>query len=508
MSYEPPEGNQVGLELGPAYTPPEGNQVGLELAPGASPPFTCNYIPPIGNQVDFDLDGESYIPPQTPNVNFSIDCGGTEPTLDVDVNGSVGLGVIEVEGSLEAPQTITGSVEIGVIEVEGNLEVLQPFVVTGNAELDPIAVEGFIGVTLSISGEAELDPITVEGSLDVSPVINGYNVQTGEITGSSEIERGNRILFSNMRAGNIITVGAVNISTDVLPSEVSLGEIQVTSLVLEAAVVLPSDVQIGDIVSNRNRVWVGYERAPKIREAYEISNNRFMDIPSYPEEANYPVLIGTTDFDLDGKEIKSGTLEFKLEYDHDRRDIDEITVWVLNSNGIAFKDKARIIGKRELGVMTDHVLYDPFRNHLSARIPVHCINDKDAEFYLEIKYAPDRIDTLNFRKEEKHIIPFQAHFDNRVPYLNIADSIPEINGNAGNQSFKQEYVSNTRIFESFEDISNCHAQAGVHNKRVEFDFLTRIFLDQQQSLGITSANAGNTKFEFEYVDLHAGQIGG
>jgi hypothetical protein len=46
MSYEPPEGDQVGLELGPAYTPPDGNKVGLELATGALPPGDDQYLFP------------------------------------------------------------------------------------------------------------------------------------------------------------------------------------------------------------------------------------------------------------------------------------------------------------------------------------------------------------------------------------------------------------------------------------------------------------------------------
>jgi hypothetical protein len=46
MSYEPPEGDQVGLELGPAYTPPDGNKVGLELATGAPPPGDDQYLFP------------------------------------------------------------------------------------------------------------------------------------------------------------------------------------------------------------------------------------------------------------------------------------------------------------------------------------------------------------------------------------------------------------------------------------------------------------------------------
>jgi len=465
-SYNPPIAQFVNFDLdaiGGLYSAPLGDSIGFSYPQSA-------YAAPQGDEVTYQYASTEYLVPTSPQVNFDLTCGVGTADI-VWVIGSSGIGWIESEG-----YTI--------------LDVL----VSSNNTFELVASIGTLDIPMAIGGAGTVGPITAYG----------YG------------ERGVRILPTFARLNQIVSEGGVIVLPAVI-GDAHIGEIE--SVTVSPGVVLVQgsfttmEFSQGIIVS-RGRIIHGFPTAPIFREIYELSNQRTVEIKAYPEDCNYPIYIGDTWIDKEDKNLRIGTIDFALSFDHDARDIDEINVWVQNPNGEMYRDRARIATYVN-GQYTDHVLLRPFRDTNILHIPVHCVSDKDNQFFLEIVYRQDTQQVLVHQKEERYWIAFQPHMDNRMPYANIADQSSSVTGNAGNVMFSSVYDEIGQIFEPYEDsefkgISPNFGRYLFTNSSDEFG---RIFLTLEDGDSVETHKSGcqSTPFPFfSYIsdDLGSIQIGG
>lgn len=473
MAYIPPEYNQINVSWLNAseYTPPTSNALDVSWFSG----LQCGYIPPVGDGILLILGDNDYLAPSGGNIVFNIVCGDEGPAV---------------------PEVV----------VSGNL------LVSNWSFQSAFSFYNWI----DISGTPTID----NGSMvaEIAVAIAGFGAFTSEpIISNAQVDRGNRIR-STARFAAIVSDGLISIDPRFEPITVPLGEISISSQITAAVIGCFANMEFSDNIRwNRGRVLFGYPEPPEFRQIYELSNQQSQLVPAYPEGCNYAIQLFSTRTDKNDVPIRTGTLRFELNFDHDSRDIDQIDVWVEDVNGVQTRDKARIINYPG-GDYTHHILYDPYKSTGQLRIPVHCVNDRNKEFFLDVIYTQNTQDVKVYRKDEHYRIDFQSHFEENYnqSYANLSDHEVHPSGREGPNLFTPAYEWQGQITYIVPDdvwIEKMGPNATpFYWNNFAYDYLTQTFAPILEDVWIEksgfNAPSFNTLFSYIYDDLYSGQIGG
>ena len=444
-----------------------------------------------------------------------------------------------VNGDLKLNMTLKGVAEHHEPrEAYGDIQF--PFVGVGEALFVPVVQDSNIPFELTLEGDAnfqivevqpsnlKFDDVTIQGvaTYNIVPTGSGRLVLDLPMQGDAlyvdlPTAWGDLQLDITMQAGSNTTPGAHvywtnldlkmqvegNAVTPILveESDIQIGDIIIDSTVIAAAIEMASDVHIGEIVFNRGWVEFGDPIPPVIREIYEASNVRSGAIPEYPVEAKYPIYVPTTDYSITDVQLRRGTLDYTLEFNFDAMQVEKVVVWIMDENGNAVIDQ---VAKWLHGDVKNHVLNKPFKYVLS--IPVHCVNDKKYEFYLEVVYDEgDHGDTVT-RPRKSFFVPFQAHFDNRDPYFNATDRATSLDAiYDSNLMLQTEFTDFSPNTYAFEESEKCHLSNGLNFDTISGQYyeLTQIEWKVSET-GNTGFGVNHNEFAHKYYELDIGQIGG
>jgi len=374
---------------------------------------------------------------------------------------------------------------------------------------------------VEISGESKFEVIHSDSSVFVVTFVSG-NIVLVNLESSSVIDRGNWTRSNARIRSPVVSYGYAEMTPIVFSATNDIGDMKISSksgLITVAVYELGQKLQFSDAISHlRGRVIFGYPKANIIRQVYEVSNNRSIVIPNVPEDPAYAIFLTTTDFNLTDEELRRGTVDMNFSFDHDLKDIVKISVWIQTPSGSVQLDRMKIFDYP--GGKTDpHILYEPFKNTSAFRIPIHCISKKENQFYIEVEYKNADSSEIDKRsrvmlEKENYIIPFQAHFDNRNPYANIADH-SFVNGPQSSSNtyslINSEFITakyctpdtdRNPLMNSSGNPLSCFTQ--------QYDLITRIFYIGEDLYKIPGPGGGNpnTYFIQEYTDLSPIQIGG
>ena len=253
-------------------------------------------------------------------------------------------------------------------------------------------------------------------------------------------------------------------------------------------------------LTGRTEFGLGDEE--RIDQIYEVSTSRSMDIPVISPDPRYAVKLNTTDFNLTETELRRGTTVFEFRFDYDYPDIKQIKVWLETEDGRYTLDTMRWADRR-FNTRAPHILSAPIR----ATVPVHCISKKSNQFVLELEFTEEG-QSRTHRPSETYLIPFQAHFDNRNPHINIADHEALLGYGSETTTLIAETDSLQVVRYVYDDI----LEAGPYGSRcttimTEYDELKITTLVYEDALW-PRLFGGDTYLNVEYVDLSNINIGG
>lgn len=454
------------------------------------------------------------------------------------INGLVKTGDIQSDGRANQGNTVEGRSSLS-IEGEGALEVRWfGMVEEGNFNTPDINVSGRVDhyrevkvteTTLSFkpnavasSGRAEHYqevrvagdvPIVIDsvGFVDAINLVRGVNDQ-GQIESAGDAEFTKpkdglelRYVYGWIRHGSdrITSQGRI-VEVENVEGFSTLGDITSSSGVIASYVeVMESSLAFRDSISfltGRTEFGLGDEE--RIDQIYEVSTSRSMDIPVISPDPRYAVKLNTTDFNLTETELRRGTTVFEFRFDYDYPDIKQIKVWLETEDGRYTLDTMRWADRR-FNTRAPHILSAPIR----AVVPVHCISKKSNQFVLELEFT-DEGQARHLRPSESYLIPFQAHFDNRNPYINIADHEALL----GYGSETTTMIAETDSLQVVRYIYDDMLDGGPYGSRcttimTEYDELKLTTLVYEDELW-PRLHSGNTYLNVEYVDLSNINIGG
>lgn len=454
------------------------------------------------------------------------------------INGLVKTGDIQSEGRANQGNTVEGRSSLS-IEGEGALEVRWFGMVEDDSFSTPdIATSGRADhyrevkvseTTLSIrpntiasSGRADYyqevrvtgnTPIIIDsvGFVDVINLVRGINDQgVIESVGEAEFTKPKdglelRYVYGWVRHGSDrITSQGLIVEVENVEGFSTLGDITSSSGVIASYVeVVDSTLTFRDSISFlTGRTEFGLGDGERIDQIYEVSKSRSMDIPVISPDPRYAVKLNTTDFNLTETELRRGTTVFEFRFDYDYPDIKQIKVWLETEDGRYTLDTMRWADRR-FNTRAPHILSAPIR----ATVPVHCISKKSNQFVLELEFTEEG-QSRTHRPSETYLIPFQAHFDNRNPYVNIADHEALLGYGSETTTIIAETDGLQVVRYVYDDI----LEAAPYGSRcatimTEFDELKLTTLVYEDELW-PRLFGGNTYLNVEYVDLSNINIGG
>lgn len=454
------------------------------------------------------------------------------------INGLVKTGNIQSEGRANQGNTVEGRSSLS-IEGEGALEVRWFGMVeegtfptpdiTSSGRVDHYREVKVSETTLSIrpntitsSGRAEHYqevrvsgdvPIVIDsvGFVDAINLVRGINDQ-GQIESAGEAEFTKpkdglelRYVHGWIRHGpdRINSNGRI-VEVENVEGRSLIGDITSSSGIIASYVeVMDSSMRFSDGISFlTGRTDFGFGDEERIDQIYEVSTSRSMDIPLISPDPRYAVKLNTTDFNLTETELRRGTAVFEFRFDYDYPDIKQIKVWLETEDGRYTLDTMRWADRR-FNIRAPHILSAPIR----AVVPVHCISKKSNQFVLELEFT-DEGQARYLRPSESYLIPFQAHFDNRNPYINIADHEALLGYGTETTTLIAETDSIQVVRYDYDDI----LEASPYGSRcttvmTEFDELKLTTLVYEDELW-PRLFGGNTYLNVEYIDLSNINIGG
>lgn len=428
-------------------------------------------------------------------------------SLSIEGEGAVEVrwfGMVE-EGGFSTPDiTSTGqAIHYREVRVADSTLTIRPNIITsrGRAEhYQEVAVTGDVPFVIESSGRAE-----------AVNLVRGINDQgVIESVGEAEFTKPKdglelRYVFGWIRHGSdqitsqgrIVEVAAVEGSS-------TLGGITSSSGVIASYVeVLDSNLRFSDGISFlTGRVDYGFGDGERIDQIYEVSTSRSMDIPLISPDPRYAVKLNTTDFNLTETELRRGTTVFEFRFVYDYPDIKQIKVWLETEDGRYTLDTMRWTDRR-FNNKAPHILSAPIR----AVVPVHCISKKSNQFVLELEFT-DEGQARYLRPSESYLIPFQAHFDNRNPYINIADHEALL----GYGSETTTLIAETDSLQVVRYVYDDMLDGGPYGSRcttfmTEYDELKLTTLVYEDEFW-PRLHSGNTYLNVEYVNLSNINIGG
>lgn len=430
-----------------------------------------------------------------------------DSTLSIEGEGAVEVrwfGMVE-DGSFPTPDiTSTGqAIHYREVRVVDGVLTVRPNTITssGIAEhYQEVTVTGDVPFVIESSGHAEA--VNLVRGINDQGVIESVG-EAGFTKPKDGLEL--RYVFGWIRHGSdqITSQGRIDEVAAVEGSS-TLGDITSSSGVIASYVeVLDSNLRFSDGISFlTGRVDYGFGDGERIDQIYEVSTSRSMDIPLISPDPRYAVKLNTTDFNLTETELRRGTAVFEFRFDYDYPDIKQIKVWLETEDGSHTLDTMRWADRR-FNTRAPHILSAPIR----AVVPVHCISKKSNQFVLELEFT-DEGQARYHRPSESYLIPFQAHFDNRNPYINIADHEALLGYGSETTTLIAETDSLQVVRYVYDDMldggpygSRCTA---VMTEYDELKLTTLVYEDEFWP----RLHSGNTYLNVEYVDLSNINIGG
>lgn len=428
-------------------------------------------------------------------------------SLSIEGEGAVEVrwfGMVE-EGGFSTPDiTSTGqAIHYREVRVADRTLTIRPNIITSSGKAEHYAA-------VTVTGDVPF-VIDSDGRAEAINLVRGINDQgVIESTGEAEFTKPKdglelRYVFGWIRHGSdqitsqgrIVEVAAVEGSS-------TLGVITSTSGAIASYVeVLDSTIRFHDSISFLSgRVDYGFGDGERIDQIYEVSTSRSMDIPLISPDPRYAVKLNTTDFNLTETELRRGTTVFEFRFDYDYPDIKQIKVWLETEDGRYTLDTMRWTDRR-FNNKAPHILSAPIR----AVVPVHCISKKSNQFVLELEFT-DEGQARYLRPSESYLIPFQAHFDNRNPYVNIADHEALL----GYGSETTTLIAETDGLQVVRYVYDDMLEGGPYGSRcttimTEYDELKLTTLVYEDEFW-PRLHSGNTYLNVEYVDLSIINIGG
>lgn len=430
-----------------------------------------------------------------------------DSTLSIEGEGAVEVrwfGMVE-EGSFHTTDiTSTGqAIHYREVRVVDSILTIRPNTITssGRAEhYQEVTVTGDVPFVIDSSGHAEAVNL-VRGINDQSIIESVGEAEFTKPKDGLEL----RYVFGWIRHGSdkITSQGRI-VEVASVEGSSTLGDITSSSGVIASYVeVLDSNLRFSDGISFlTGRVDYGFGDGEHIDQIYEVSTSRSMDIPLISPDPRYAVKLNTTDFNLTETELRRGTTVFEFRFDYDYPDIKQIKVWLETEDGRYTLDTMRWTDRR-FNNKAPHILSAPIR----AVVPVHCISKKSNQFVLELEFT-DGGQARYHRPSESYLIPFQAHFDNRNPYINIADHEALL----GYGSETTTMIAETDSLQVARYVYDDMLDGGPYGSRcttvmAEYDELKLTTLVYEDELW-SRLHSGNTYLNVEYVDLSNINIGG
>lgn len=454
------------------------------------------------------------------------------------INGAVKTGVITSTGGANQGNTVEGRSSLS-IEGEGALEVrwfgmveehtfsTDDITATGRADFysEVKVADGTLSIrpnTITGSGKADhYQEVRVTGAvpiiIDSVGFVDNINLVRG-IDDKGQIESAGEAEFTKPKdglelryvhgwirhgSGKIVSKGRI-FEVENVEGRSLIGDITSSSGIIASYVeVMDSSMAFRDGISFlTGRTDFGFGDEERIDQIYEVSKSRSMDIPLISPNPRYAVKLNTTDFNLTETELRRGTTVFEFRFDYDYPDIKQIKVCLETEDGRYTLDTMRWADRR-FNTRAPHILSAPIR----AVVPVHCISKKSNQFVLELEFT-DEGQARYHRPSESYLIPFQAHFDNRNPYINIADHVELL----GYGSETTTLITETDSLQVVRYVYDDMLDGGPYGSRcttfmTEYDELkltTLVYEDEFWS----KLHSGNTYLNVEYVDLSNINIGG
>lgn len=428
-------------------------------------------------------------------------------SLSIEGEGAVEVrwfGMVE-EGGFSTPDiTSTGqAIHYREVRVADSTLTIRPNIITSSGKAEhyqEVTVTGDVPFVIDSDGRAEAINL-VRGINDQGVIESAGEAEFTKPKDGLEL----RYVFGWIRHGSdqitsqgrIVEVAAVEGSS-------TLGDITSSSGVIASYVeVLDSTIRFHDSISFLSgRVDYGFGDGERIDQIYEVSTSRSMDIPLISPDPRYAVKLNTTDFNLTETELRRGTTVFEFRFDYDYPDIKQIKVWLDTEDGRHTLDTMRWSDRR-FNNKAPHILSAPIR----AVVPVHCISKKSNQFVLELEFT-DEGQARYLRPSESYLIPFQAHFDNRNPYVNIADHEALL----GYGSETTTLIAETDSLQVVRYVYDDMLDGGPYGSRCttvmaeyyELKLKTLVYEDEFWP----RLHSGNTYLNVEYVDLSNINIGG
>lgn len=454
------------------------------------------------------------------------------------INGAVKTGDITSTGRANQGNTVEGRSSLS-IEGEGALEVrwfgmveehtfsTDDITATGRADFysEVKVADGTLSIrpnTITGSGKADhYQEVRVTGAvpiiIDSVGFVDNINLVRG-IDDKGQIESAGEAEFTKPKDGlelryvhgwirhgsdKIVSNGRI-VEVENVEGRSLIGDITSSSGIIASYVeVMDSSMAFRDGISFlTGRTDFGFGDEERIDQIYEVSKSRSMDIPLISPDPRYAVKLNTTDFNLTETELRRGTTVFEFRFDYDYPDIKQIKVWLETEDGRYTLDTMRWADRR-FNTRAPHILSAPIR----AVVPVHCISKKSNQFVLELEFT-DEGQARYLRPSESYLIPFQAHFDNRNPYINIADHEALL----GYGSETTTLITETDSLQVVRYVYDDMMDGGPYGSRcttvmAEYDELKLSTLVYEDELW-PRLHSGNTYLNVEYVDLSNINIGG
>lgn len=454
------------------------------------------------------------------------------------INGAAKTGDITSTGRANQGNTVEGRSSLS-IEGDGALEVrwfgmveehtfsTDDITATGRADFysEVEVADGTLSIrpnTITGSGRAEHYPeVRVTGTvpiiIDSVGFVDNINLVRG-IDDKGQIESSGEAEFTKPKDGlelryvhgwirhgsdKIVSNGRI-VEVENVEGRSLIGDITSSSGIIASYVeVMDSPMRFSDGISFlTGRTEFGFGDEERIDQIYEVSKSRSMDIPLISPDPRYAVKLNTTDFNLTETELRRGTTVFEFRFDYDYPDIKQIKVWLETEDGRYTLDTMRWADRR-FNTRAPHILSAPIR----AVVPVHCISKKSNQFVLELEFT-DGGQARYHRPSESYLIPFQAHFDNRNPYINIADHEALL----GYGSETTTLIAETDSLQVVRYVYDDMMDGGPYGSRcttfmTEYDELKLTTLVYEDEFW-PRLHSGNTYLDVEYADLSNINIGG
>lgn len=400
--------------------------------------------------------------------------------------------------------TATGRVDFySEVKVADAVLSIRPNTITGSGKADhyqEVRVTGTVPIVIDSVGFVDNINL-VRGIDDKGQIESAGEVEFTKPKGGLEL----RYVYGWIRHGSdkIASNGRI-VEVENVEGRSLIGDITSTSGVIASYVeVMDSSMRFSDGINFiTGRTEFGFGDEERIDQIYEVSTSRSMDIPLISPDPRYAVKLNTTDFNLTETELRRGTTVFEFRFDYDYPDIKQIKVWLETEDGRYTLDTMRWADRR-FNTRAPHILSAPIR----AVVPVHCISKKSNQFVLELEFT-DEGQARYLRPSESYLIPFQAHFDNRNPYINIADHEALL----GYGSETTTLITETDSLQVVRYVYDDMLDGGPYGSRcttvmAEYDELKLSTLVYEDVLW-PRLYSGNTYLNVEYVDLSNINIGG